>query len=1740
MKGKRKKIWIGALSTLAMASVSVAALGLTGVQAGADTVDISKDASKWQTIDGMTADATYGLVPNVLASNKSEMRATSIEYTSDISGKITSDLSGGSYGVMAYYLKWNDGVDSVSWDWQPSSVTAGASNEFATHNNGSEKIVATGVKGDWIAVIISYAKAPMVLECKSGVITTVCDIWANGFGTADYQSYFNQETQISYSVSDTASGVSYQFGFYSPDNGLKTQVGMTATGGVQNSTNAKLQGDGAIRIEKIVAGAEFTTGNASYVAGTGAPASFFNVEVDGAEATEDTETTVKNVLKDGDFASGDWSKYWNAGWTSNGARTIENGALKMTNDTATSQYVAQLVTLTAGKTYKFSADLKIENIGEAGGAGGEGAWAAVLNPSKAAVKKAGYEGVTTEGAQSISGWKTFTFEVTPEQTGDFRVAFYLYGVTGSLWVDNVELLDLSAGEEESTVEEFGTDASKWQSLSKISVGDNGLVPSEPFFTATSVEVGGNSSFEIVTDFAEGGNLWGCTVYFFKWNEDFDSVNWVYATESSLPFDGNSGSGMTVASASGNWIALVVNTVTAPAVYECNNGTVSYKGNLWKSGFNGYDYWYIYNQKTSVKFACTDMESGASISIWYDAIDAGVTESSFSYSSTNTQLRGEGGVVINHLTGTAPFTNTANSISVKVDDIDSEYTSSVNEEIAKQWAENVSYPTDFSDGSFTLVGIGDPQMFTKNGGSLYTEMYQWIANNKNTLNIKYAVNVGDTVDYGLDEASWQLAKNAHQLLQNVNLPYVLTIGNHDYEGYWGLFDTPPVMDRTSTYFDSYFPYENYVQWLGEANFGTLDSTSSKMRNTWHKFENGNDKYLIIALEYGVQATTVAQAAAVIEANPDYKVIISTHSYLNGDTTYNNDGYINLQHDGAISSEQLWDTLISKHSNVFMVLCGHTVSYGVSTKVVYGDAGNPIIQMKVDAQGTFDDQETLIALYNIKGTSVQTYYYSVSSGRYYAGSNFSLKPVQGENGVVKVQKDASLTAKDLLGFAALDGVQHATYGTPTSSDTNVATIDENGNITIKNAGTTTITYVLSGRNSAYATSGVLTSYTVTIEVLGCQHEAGDNDKNHLCDDCGDKISSCTDGDNNHKCDTCGATLTTCNDGDDNHKCDLCGATLSDCDDSDTNHACDICGKEMGKHEAADGTHICGYCGDKVSDCDDSDTDHECDICGEAVGTHEAADGTHICGYCGEKASDCDDSDTNHACDICGEAMGKHEAADGTHVCEYCGEKASDCGDSDTDHVCDICGEAMGKHEAADGTHICEYCGEKASDCDDADTDHECDICGEAMGKHEAGEGTHTCEYCGEKASDCDDVDTDHACDICGEAMGKHEAAEGTHTCEYCGEKASDCDDTDTNHECDICGETMGKHEAADGTHTCDYCGDKVSDCEDENTNHACDICGEILSVCGDADDNHYCDVCGKQLSVCNDGDDNHKCDLCGATLTTCNDGDNNHKCDLCGATLSDCEDEDTNHVCDICSGNVGEHKGTAISHICEYCGEKASDCEDEDTNHACDICEAAMGKHEAAEGAHECAYCGEVASECVDENKNHACDICSATVGVHEPEEGSHSCGHCGKAMTECEDEDTDHECDICGGNVGVHVAATGTHECVYCGGEVSDCEDTDTNHVCDVCGEAVGTHEAGEGKHTCDYCGESVSTCADNDSDGKCDVCGETVASSTPNTNNQDQVSNDDEMKGCSGSISGLAVVGVALVACVAIKKRKED
>ena len=180
---------------------------------------------------------------------------------------------------------------------------------------------------------------------------------------------------------------------------------------------------------------------------------------------------------------------------------------------------------------------------------------------------------------------------------------------------------------------------------------------------------------------------------------------------------------------------------------------------------------------------------------------------------------------------------------------------------------------------------------------------------------------------------------------------------------------------------------------------------------------------------------------------------------------------------------------------------------------------------------------------------------------------------------------------------------------------------------------------------------------------------------------------------------------------------GVETDNCTDEDKNHICDICGNIISNHEDANQDHVCDLCGKVISNHEDADKDHICDFCEKIISNHEDADKDHICDYCEKIISNHEDANKDHICDDCEKIISNHEDADKDHICDFCGKIISNHADANKDHICDFCGKTISNHEDANKDHICDYCGKVITNhaggkatCTERAV---CEVCGKVFG-------------------------------------------------------------------------------------------------------------------------------------------------------------------------------------------------------------------------------------------------------------------------------------------------------------------------------------------------------------------------------------------------------------------------------------------
>ena len=295
--------------------------------------------------------------------------------------------------------------------------------------------------------------------------------------------------------------------------------------------------------------------------------------------------------------------------------------------------------------------------------------------------------------------------------------------------------------------------------------------------------------------------------------------------------------------------------------------------------------------------------------------------------------------------------------------------------ADRWFTNKKEVTDY-DYSFCVVG--DTQVITERYPDKLAGIYDWILENIEDKKIEFVFGLGDIVQYGTD-AEWDLAKDAISRLDG-KIPYSLVRGssNHDSpQGFNDRFGTEEYKSQFDGFYDE-----------------------SRIENTYRTFRAGNVDYLFVTLEFGPSDQVLEWASNVISQYPNHRVIITTHMFLYHDGTtldYKDDAPAHKTEvgDGTTNNgDEIWEKLVSKHENIFMILCGHDASSTIVMRQTAGDHGNLVTQMLINPQGVDGGQTPsgLVAMlyFSKDGKSIEVEYYSTVRNMYYMPANqFTIK-------------------------------------------------------------------------------------------------------------------------------------------------------------------------------------------------------------------------------------------------------------------------------------------------------------------------------------------------------------------------------------------------------------------------------------------------------------------------------------------------------------------------------------------------------------------------------------------------------------------------------------------------------------------------------------------------------------------------------------------------------------------------------
>ena len=214
-----------------------------------------------------------------------------------------------------------------------------------------------------------------------------------------------------------------------------------------------------------------------------------------------------------------------------------------------------------------------------------------------------------------------------------------------------------------------------------------------------------------------------------------------------------------------------------------------------------------------------------------------------------------------------------------------------------------------------------------------------------------------------EVELPTAIEGYRLISESGLPFGVAPGNHDYDAAWSADGFPPDRSRP------FAQLERTVEDFGILHVGGLDNFRrvfgddsdffrdrswyvSSFRggaNSAQVFSAGGYDFLHIALEMQPADDVLRWAELVISSHHGMPTILTTHDYLDRNGRRRPHPLIDLTRvdpEFHNSAEQLWDKLISRQDQIFLVLSGH--HHGQAFRTDKNQAGNPVYQILADYQ------------------------------------------------------------------------------------------------------------------------------------------------------------------------------------------------------------------------------------------------------------------------------------------------------------------------------------------------------------------------------------------------------------------------------------------------------------------------------------------------------------------------------------------------------------------------------------------------------------------------------------------------------------------------------------------------------------------------------------------------------------------------------------------------------------------------
>lgn len=357
--------------------------------------------------------------------------------------------------------------------------------------------------------------------------------------------------------------------------------------------------------------------------------------------------------------------------------------------------------------------------------------------------------------------------------------------------------------------------------------------------------------------------------------------------------------------------------------------------------------------------------------------------------------------------------------------------------------------DPSTYAYSFAFVGDTQCLTigdrLDGTNKLERLYKYIAETAEERKLEHVFVLGDITevgywnDYNMVNLAknwptvteeWQMAQKAIFQL-NGKVKYNLCRGNHDDYMMDDYFNVPEYTDQFKGE-GGFFTEKNAtypgggrnkeknptgaVYW--SATTGVHDET---IVNSYRTMEIYGTKYLFITIDYNPSKAVADWVDQTLAKYPDHRAIITTHSYIEDEGEFVCET-TSVAYHNEYQPEVLWEKVLSKHANVFMIVCGHAVGANVPIYTMnIGDNGNRVYQFLINPQtydtkeprkdgekqtGTQDQGLVMYMNFSEDGNTVSLNYYSTLLNKFLKGANYTIDVTPG------IDEDGSI---DLAGLS-----------------------------------------------------------------------------------------------------------------------------------------------------------------------------------------------------------------------------------------------------------------------------------------------------------------------------------------------------------------------------------------------------------------------------------------------------------------------------------------------------------------------------------------------------------------------------------------------------------------------------------------------------------------------------------------------------------------------------------------------------